>query len=50
MMRILGVLVVFLVMGAVLLVVKYRQLDEGKKRFVRHLLKQAKYLPGRYFS
>ena len=26
------------------------QLDESKKRFIVHLLKQAPYLPGRYYA
>jgi hypothetical protein len=31
----------------VAMVVKYVRLDESKKRFIKNLLKQAPYLPGR---
>lgn len=30
------------------LVMQYMRLDESKKRFIKHLAKQAPYLPGRY--
>jgi hypothetical protein len=29
---------------------KFTQLDESKKRFIMHLVKQAPYLPGRYYA
>jgi hypothetical protein len=29
---------------------KFTQLDESKKRFIIHLVKQAPYLPGRYYA
>jgi len=32
------------------LVTQYMQLDESKKRFIKHLAKQAPYLPGRYYA
>jgi hypothetical protein len=32
------------------LVMQYMQLDESKKRFIKHLAKQAPYLPGRYYA
>jgi hypothetical protein len=35
---------------AAVLVVQYMQLDESKKRFIKHLAKQAPYLPGRYYA
>jgi hypothetical protein len=34
----------------VALAVKYSQLDESKKRFIKHLAKQVPYLPGRYYA
>jgi len=33
-----------------LLAFRFTQLDESKKRFIMHLLKQAPYLPGRYYA
>lgn len=33
-----------------LLAFQFTQLDESKKRFIMHLLKQAPYLPGRYYA
>lgn len=33
-----------------LAVYRYTQLDESKKRFIKHLLKQVPYLPARYFA
>jgi hypothetical protein len=35
---------------AALLAFQFSQLDESKKRFILHLLKQAPYLPGRYYA
>ena len=32
------------------LVMQYMQLDESKTRFIKHLAKQAPYLPGRYYA
>ena len=34
----------------VVLAVRYMQMDESKKRFVKHLAKQVPYLPGRYYA
>jgi hypothetical protein len=34
----------------VLLAFQFTQLDKSKKRFIVHLLKQAPYLPGRYYA
>jgi hypothetical protein len=28
----------------------YSRLDESQKRYVKHLAKQAPYLPGRYYA
>ncbi len=33
-----------------LLAFQFTRLDESKKRFIMHLLKQAPYLPGRYYA
>ncbi len=33
-----------------LLVFQFTRLDESRKRFILHLLKQVPYLPGRYFA
>jgi hypothetical protein len=33
-----------------LLALQFTQLDDSKKRFIVHLLKQAPYLPGRYYA
>jgi hypothetical protein len=44
MMPLLGIAVV------ALLAFLFAQLDESKKRFIVHLLKQAPYLPGRYYA
>ena len=38
------------VAAAALLALQFTQLDESKKRFILHLLKQAPYLPGRYYA
>ncbi|MBN2026919.1 MAG: hypothetical protein JW854_09200 [Actinobacteria bacterium] len=35
---------------AILLAFQLTQLDESRKRFIMHLLKQAPYLPGRYYA
>ncbi len=35
---------------AALLAFQFTRLDESRKRFVMHLLKQAPYLPGRYYA
>lgn len=29
---------------------QYMRLDDSKKRFIKHLVKQVPYLPGRYFA
>ena len=39
-----------LIAMVVLLALRFTQLDESKKRFIMHLLKQAPYLPGRYYA
>jgi hypothetical protein len=39
-----------LIAMVVLLAFQLTQLEESKKRFVLHLLKQAPYLPGRYYA
>jgi len=39
-----------LIAMVILLVFQLMQLDESKKRFIMHLLKQAPYLPGRYYA
>lgn len=36
--------------AAVLLALQFARLDVSKKRFIVHLLKQAPYLPGRYYA
>jgi len=41
-------LAALVVAGAVGIV--YFRADAGKRRFYRHLAKQVKYLPGRYYS
>jgi hypothetical protein len=33
-----------------LLALQFTRLDKSKKRFIMHLLKQAPYLPGRYYA
>lgn len=33
-----------------MVVFRFTQLDASKKRFIVHLLKQAPYLPGRYYA
>jgi hypothetical protein len=33
-----------------LLAFQFTQLDDSKKRFIVHLLKQVPYLPGRYYA
>lgn len=44
-------IILAIILGTVLVVTAlYSRLSESKKRFVRHLAKQVKYLPGRYFS
>jgi len=44
-------IILAVILGAVLvLTALYSRLSESKKRFLRHLAKQVKYLPGRYFS
>lgn len=45
--KILPLLVIAL---AGLLALQFTRLDESKKRFILHLLKQAPYLPGRYYA
>ncbi|RJP30660.1 MAG: hypothetical protein C4536_09540 [Actinobacteria bacterium] len=39
-----------LIATMVLLAFQFTQLDKSKKRFIVHLLKQAPYLPGRYYA
>jgi hypothetical protein len=43
---------VIFMLGAMLafLIFQYLQLDESKKRYVNHLIKQVPYLPARYFA
>lgn len=36
--------------AAALLAVGFMRLDESRRRFVFHLLKQVPYLPGRYYA
>jgi hypothetical protein len=33
-----------------LLAFQFTRLDDSRKRFIMHLLKQAPYLPGRYYA
>ncbi len=35
---------------AALLALQFTRLDESRKRFILHLLKQVPYLPGRYYA
>ncbi|MDI6873439.1 hypothetical protein [Candidatus Solincola sp.] len=35
---------------AAALVLQFARLDESRKRFILHLVKQVPYLPGRYFA
>ncbi len=35
---------------AVAIALQFARMDESRKRFVLHLLKQVPYLPGRYFA
>ncbi len=39
-----------MVVMVALLAFQFTRLDESKKRFIMHLLKQAPYLPGRYYA
>jgi len=39
-----------LIAMVMLLAFQLTQLEESKKRFIVHLLKQAPYLPGRYYA
>ncbi|MBC7231213.1 MAG: hypothetical protein H5T74_12585 [Actinobacteria bacterium] len=41
---------VFLVLALGLLAVRFARLDESRRRFIVHLLKQVPYLPGRYYA
>ncbi len=41
---------VLILLGVAFLFVKYMSASESKKRFIKHLLKQVQYLPGRYFA
>jgi len=41
---------VFLLVGIALGIARYTKLDESKKRFIKHLVKQVPYLPARYFA
>ncbi|MDP8223146.1 MAG: hypothetical protein P9L99_07295 [Candidatus Lernaella stagnicola] len=47
------ILLVLLLLLGVLFVAGYfvsRRMSDSKKRFLRHLIKQVKYLPGRYYT
>ncbi len=39
-----------LLMPVIALLTMYMRVDISKKRFIKHLLKQVPYLPGRYFA
>lgn len=41
---------VLLLLGLALATTQYMRLDDSKKRFIKHLVKQVPYLPGRYFA
>ena len=44
------VLPFLMIAPAGLLALGFMRLDESKRRFIAHLLKQVPYLPGRYFA
>ncbi len=46
-----GVLVKSVALGtAAFLALRLARMDESRKRFILHLVKQVPYLPGRYFA
>lgn len=45
-----SLLPVFLLLGLALAIAQYMKLDDSKKRFIKHLVKQVPYLPGRYYA
>ncbi len=41
---------IILIAGTAFLVMKYVKAPESKKRFIKHLVVQIPYLPGRYYA
>ena len=45
-----AVLLLVMLVNIIGLFALYARQDESKKRFIKHLVRQVPYLPGRYFA